>query len=416
MPEAPFVAYHPVLLINPSADCAALLPRLHAHGWAVEQASLAEAAQHAVDVALVRLDADSAAVLPEILHVLRRSGWCWVAALDERQAFDAYEGAFFAAGCIEQVLLPEGLDGLHEALREARACTRLQRHQAQRRVDQLIGNSSQVRILRRQVEQHATQSAPVLIRGEMGSGKSLVAHLLHGRSACANDPLVELDCRALSVEQLHVRLFDECVGALWQSGTTVVLEGADALPSLLQDKLLDYLRGTPAARVLTLERGELAAAVAAGGFLESLYGELGRLQLEVPPLRSRRGDILLLAEHFAKRYGAGANRFEGLFADDAIEAMLEHLWPGNLDELRYRVLRALVSAQGRQMAAEDLQLVAPSLFDDSGNTLADYVLRAERQALNDALKRYSRNMSQAARALGVSRPTFYRLLHKHRMR
>lgn len=416
MSEAPFAAYHPVLLINPSADCAALLPRLHAHGWAVEQASLAEAAQYAVDVALVRLDADSAAALPEILRVLRRSGWCWVAALDERQPFDAYQGAFFAAGCVAQVLLPEGLDGLHEALREARACTRLQRRLAECQVAQLIGNSSQARTLRRQLEQHATQSAPVLIRGETGSGKSLLARLLHGRSAHANDPLVELDCRALAVEQLHVRLFDESVGALRQPGTSVVLEGADAMPALLQEKLLDYLRSAPAVRVLTLEQGELAAAVAAGRFLEPLYGELGRLQIEVPPLRSRRGDILLLAEHFAKRYGAGSNRFEGLFADDAIEAMLEHLWPGNLDELRNRVLHALVSAQGRQMAAEDLQLAAPSLLDDSGNTLADYVLRAERQALNDALTRYSSNMSQAARALGVSRPTFYRLLHKHRMR
>lgn len=416
MSEAPFVAFHPMLLINPSADCSVLLSRLHAHGWAVEQSSLTGAAKHAADVALVCLEPDSIAALPEMLRILRSSGWCWVAAFDERQPNEACRATLFAAGCVEQVILPGGLDSLHEALREARLCTRLLRRQAERQIFQLVGNSSQARNLRRQLDQYAMESAPVLIRGEAGSGKSLLAHLLHGRSAHSSGALIELDCRALAIEQLHARLFDQSAGALRQSGATLVLERADALPVLLQEALLDHLRATPVVRVLTLEQGELAEAVQAGRFLEPLYGELGRLHLDVPSLRTRRGDILLLAEHFAKRYGAGSNRFEGLFADDAIEALLGHAWPGNLDELRNRVLRALVSAQGRSITAEDLELAALSPLDDGGNTLADYVLRAERQALNDALMRYSSNMSQAARALGVSRPTFYRLLHKHRMR
>jgi len=96
--------------------------------------------------------------------------------------------------------------------------------------------------------------------------------------------------------------------------------------------------------------------------------------------------------------------------------MISHPWPGNVRELRNRVIRALVLAQGRQILAADLGLRPAQASIDAPVTLEDYILRAERLALNDVLGRYANNMSQAARTLGISRPTFYRLLHKHRLR
>ena len=96
--------------------------------------------------------------------------------------------------------------------------------------------------------------------------------------------------------------------------------------------------------------------------------------------------------------------------------MGEHPWPGNVRELRNRIARAVTLAQGRQILARDLGLELGLVSDGLDSTLAGYILRAERQALNDVLARYSSNMTQAARSLGISRPTFYRLLHKHRLR
>jgi DNA-binding NtrC family response regulator len=124
----------------------------------------------------------------------------------------------------------------------------------------------------------------------------------------------------------------------------------------------------------------------------------------------------LLANHFAHLYSLETGRRPRTFSDDALFAMGIHFWPGNIRELANRVRRGLVLAEGRQIEATDLGLESYLPVIEVSGTLEDYKSRAERQALHDVLHRHSNNLSVAAKVLGVSRPTFYRLLHKHQIR
>jgi DNA-binding NtrC family response regulator len=133
-------------------------------------------------------------------------------------------------------------------------------------------------------------------------------------------------------------------------------------------------------------------------------------------LRERHGDLALLANHFAQFYSRETGRRARNFSQDALVAMGKHEWPGNVRELENRVRRGLVLAEGRQIEAFDLGLLGEAAFSSSMATLEEYKSRAERQALCDVLTRHSDNLSVAAKVLGISRPTFYRLLHKHQIR
>jgi DNA-binding NtrC family response regulator len=160
---------------------------------------------------------------------------------------------------------------------------------------------------------------------------------------------------------------------------------------------------------------QLQQAVANGAFREDLYYRLAVLPVTVPPLRDRRDDLVTLAEHFFRVYASEKSpRLKG-FSNRAIEAILEHEWPGNVRELINRVRRALVMSDGRLIMPEDLGLgrssaiPAPAALDDAR-------MRSERSALRECLDRSGQNVSRAARDLGVSRTTMYRLLSKHGMR
>ena len=147
-----------------------------------------------------------------------------------------------------------------------------------------------------------------------------------------------------------------------------------------------------------------------------MYYRLNVLQVKVAPLLDRHGDLEILANHFSRFYSLEVGRRPRTFSKDALMAMGIHDWPGNVRELANRVRQGLAQAQGRQIEAADLGLACTQQSTESIGTLADYKDRAERQALCDVLHRYSRNLSMAAKVLGVSRPTFYRLLHKHQIR
>ena len=133
----------------------------------------------------------------------------------------------------------------------------------------------------------------------------------------------------------------------------------------------------------------------------------------MPPLRERLTDLPQLAAHFARLYSSETGRRPRSFSEAAIQAMLDHPWAGNIRELANRVRRGLVLAEGRQIEAEDMGLAVSVDHRGSLHTLEYYRLQAERQALGEALRQHTNNLSEAARALGISRPTFYRLLHKH---
>ncbi|MCR3771294.1 alanine:cation symporter family protein, partial [Pseudomonas aeruginosa] len=169
-------------------------------------------------------------------------------------------------------------------------------------------------------------------------------------------------------------------------------------------------------RVLAATHVDLEAAIDAGTFREDLYYRLNVLQVGTAPLRERSEDLPLLANHFSRLYSLETGRRPRRFSEDALAAMAMHAWPGNVRELANRVRRGLVLAEGKQIEAQDLGLECARGDGPPLSSLEVYKLCAERQAMCDALARYGDNLSVAARMLGVSRPTFYRLLHKHRLR
>ena len=303
----------------------------------------------------------------------------------------------------------------------------------------LIGNCDAIIRLRGQVERVAKVAAPVLIWGESGSGKELTAQAIHAQSERARGPFVPINCGAIAPSLIHSELFGYERGAFTGAtrGKAGLIESADGgtlfldeigdLPRDLQANLLRFLQEKTICRlgstrnirvdvrVIAASHVQLQQAVANGAFREDLYYRLAVLPVTVPPLRERRDDLVVLAEHFFHMYANEKSpRLKG-FSNRAIEAILDHDWPGNVRELINRVRRALVMSDGRLIMPEDLGLTrgihmpAPAALDDTR-------MRSERRALRECLDRSGQNVSRAARDLGVSRTTMYRLLSKHGMR
>ena len=290
------------------------------------------------------------------------------------------------------------------------------------------------------IQQVAPSEASVLIIGETGTGKELVARHIHNLSARRNRPFVAVNCGAFSESLVEAELFGHEKGAFtgalsakagWfeeANGGTLFLDEIGDLPLDLQANLLRFLQekhiervggNQPIpvdVRVLAATHVDLEAAIVNGRFREDLYYRLNVLQVVTAPLRERQGDVAMLASHFARYYSLETGRRPRTFSDDALMSMGNHGWPGNVRELANRVRRGLVLAEGRQIEAHDLGLESQVSQAGAIGTLEEYKDRAERQALCEVLNRHGDNLSLAARVLGVSRPTFYRLLHKHRIR
>jgi DNA-binding NtrC family response regulator len=266
----------------------------------------------------------------------------------------------------------------------------------------LVGRADAMVRLRAHVARVARVDAPVLVWGESGSGKELTAQSIHAQSARARAGLIES-----------------------ADGGTLFLDEIADLPMDLQANLLRFLQEKTICRlgstrcirvdvrVIAASHVQLQRAVDAGTFREDLYYRLAVLPVTVPPLRERREDVVTLAEHFFGLYGDERSpRLTG-FSSRAVAALLDHDWPGNVRELINRVRRALVMADGRLVTPQDLGLETPLVMTAA---LDDVRARTERLALRECLQRSGQNVSRAARDLGVSRTTMYRLLSKHGMR
>ena len=302
----------------------------------------------------------------------------------------------------------------------------------------LIGSCDAMLRLRSQVERVAKVDAPVLIWGESGSGKELTAQAIHRQSLRSTGPMVPINCGAIAPNLIHSELFGYERGAFTgaardkvgliesANGGTLFLDEIGDLPKDLQSNLLRFLqdrtiirlgstRAIPVdVRVISASHVNLQQAVARGDFREDLYYRLSVLPVTVPALRERRDDLVELAEHFFHLYSADKSpRLKG-FSSKAVEAIAAHDWPGNVRELINRVRRAMVMADGRWIEPDDLDLVMPSPPIEA--VLDDARCSSERLAIRACLDRTGQNVSRAARDLGVSRTTMYRLLAKHGMR
>jgi two-component system NtrC family response regulator len=298
----------------------------------------------------------------------------------------------------------------------------------------IIAASTSMLELTRVVERVAPTDATVMILGETGTGKELVARAIHDLSERAKAPFVAINCAAIPENLLESELFGHEKGSFTgavarkigkiehANGGTLFLDEIGDMPLPLQAKILRFLQErqiervggtTPInvdVRVVSATHRPINEMVSAQQFREDLYFRLGEISIEVPPLRDREGDAALLARAFVQR-GMG-NRNLRLMAD-AVAAIESHSWPGNVRELENRVKRACIMADGNQIKASDLQL-SPEHVEEPLNLRAVRDT-AERTALLKALSRSNDNIAQAARLLGVSRPTLYNLLAKHEL-
>jgi DNA-binding NtrC family response regulator len=304
--------------------------------------------------------------------------------------------------------------------------------------EHIIGRSPAMTELLRQVRRIARTGAPVLIQGESGSGKELIAQLLHRNSARAGGPFVAVNCAAIQATLIQSELFGHERGAftgavsekrgLFETANkgTLFLDEIGDLSLDLQANLLRFLEegtinrvGSERSikldvRVLAATHVDLEHAVASGAFRHDLFYRLNVVPLRVMPLRERREDIEALALYFFQKFSAEKNpRIKG-FSRPALAAMEAYAWPGNVREMINRLRRAMIMAEGRCIRPGDLGLETPPAFMLE-NVLDDARLKAERSAIASTLQRTGRNVAVAARQLGVSRMTLYRLMVKHGM-
>jgi transcriptional regulator with GAF, ATPase, and Fis domain len=305
------------------------------------------------------------------------------------------------------------------------------------------GESSTMRRLSAQVETAAPTEATVLLLGESGTGKSLVARILHRLSPRRSGPFVEINCGAIPPGLIESELFGHARGAFTGAGReraglfedakggTVLLDEVAELPPELQVKLLSVLerhrvrrvgenRDRPVdVRVIAATNSDLVSAVRHGRFREDLYYRLNVISLTVPPLRQRREDILPLARRFLAEFARETNRRLLGFAPQAEEALVKHHWPGNVRELRNVIERSvLLKRSGARVEREDLPPLTgmprgearPALPNGS---LAEALRDHERELLLAALERSEGVVAKASDLLGISRTNMHNKLRKH---
>ncbi|HKS12644.1 MAG TPA: sigma-54 dependent transcriptional regulator [Pseudomonas sp.] len=432
-----------LLIVDPCDDCHRLLPGLQGAGWEVRSATLGSALEHPCDVGLLRLQASHLRHPDAVKDLISRSNTEWIAVLSAQELRMPNVGDFVCEWFFDFHTLPFDVSRVQVTLGRAWGMARLRLKGSvpvQEPAHELLGDSRPMRELRKLLGKLAPTESPVLIRGESGTGKELVARTLQRQSQRRDKPFVAINCGTVAEHLLQSELFGHEKGAFpgahqrkigrieAANGGTLFLDEIGDLPldlqarllRVLQEKQIERMGGTQSipvdVRVLASTHVNLERAVDNGRFREDLYYRLNVLQVVTAPLRDRHGDLSILASHFAHFYSHETGRRPRTFSDAALAAMGRHDWPGNVRELSNRVRRGLVLAEGRQIEAADLGLQMLEDEESPMGTLEDYKHRAERQALCDVLNRHSDNLSIAAKVLGVSRPTFYRLLHKHQIR
>jgi DNA-binding NtrC family response regulator len=282
----------------------------------------------------------------------------------------------------------------------------------------------------------AATDATVLITGESGTGKSLLARAIHAASPRTGRPLVEVSCGSLAEPLLDSELFGHVAGAFTgalvdrpgrfveaDGGTIFLDEIATASPALqvrllrvLQDRRLEPVGSsrtrTIDVRVVLATHEDLAGLVAAGRFRADLFWRINVVAIELPPLRRRRDDIPLLAEHFRRQAATRAGRLVEGFSPAALDALVQHAWPGNIRELEHAVHRAVLLGRGAVIDVGDL----PPAIAPAGATTAGALKQAlalpERRLILEALERHGWRRDAAARHLGINRTALYKKLKR----
>jgi transcriptional regulator with PAS, ATPase and Fis domain len=312
----------------------------------------------------------------------------------------------------------------------------------------MVGNSRAMRAVFEQIRRFAACDMPVLIVGESGTGKELVARAIHDRSRRAGGPFVAINCAAVPATLIASELFGYERGAFTGANGrkaglierahkgTLFLDEIGDMPIDLQGHLLRFLQEGEIVRVgghdpikvdlrvVAATNVRLREAIAAGRFREDLYYRLNVLSLLLPPLREREGDVEVLAAYFLRQIGQELGRPLRGLTPEAVALLRAHSWHGNVRELIATLRRAAVLANSDQITAEDLRLEEDDTprqpYGADGPvhrpvrlTRASAGSPQERQAVVAALEEHGFNITAASRVLGVSRVTFYRMLHRN---
>ncbi|WP_165312160.1 cyclic-di-GMP-binding transcriptional regulator VpsR [Vibrio ziniensis] len=292
----------------------------------------------------------------------------------------------------------------------------------------LIGESIPVKRLRDQIKRIGPTDVSILIYGESGTGKETVAKAVHKTSARAQKPFMSVNCRAMSESRIESELFGigndgHDVPILLQAdGGTVLLNDILTLPKSQQLNLLRFLQEgtveTPNGvkevdvRILSANSSDIEKALIDGNFNEELYHYINVLRINVPSLKERAGDIAILARHFLQLYSKEYNAQVRSFSENATRALTRYHWPGNVRELMNQIKRVVLMSETVVLDESHLELPKRS---DGKRSLKSIRERSERDALLLVLESYSGQVSVAAKELGVSRATMYRLLNKHNL-
>jgi len=302
-------------------------------------------------------------------------------------------------------------------------------------VPDMIADSRAMQPVLRLIERVGPSDANVLITGEPGTGKEVVARWLHYRSNRADRPLVTVNTGGLSEGVFESEMFGHVRGAFTDAKSdrvgyfelaghgTLFLDEIGNLPLTQQAKLLRVLESGEFQRVgsskprkvdvriLTATNSDLERSVAEGTFREDLYYRLNTVEIQLPALRERREDIPLLASHFLRISGSKYGRPDMTYSSAAMDALLRHPWPGNVRELRHSVERAVLLTENHTVDLEHLGLRQAS--EGSLRLEAVPLDEAERILIRKALSRNRGNVSRAADDLGLSRSALYRRLKRH---
>ena len=324
---------------------------------------------------------------------------------------------------------------LHAILQENRRMLQTQRDSP---LAGIVSRDPGMLKLCRSVEKVAPTSATVMLLGDSGSGKELIARALHAHSARHEKRFVAINCAAIPENLLESELFGYEKGAFTGAakqtlgkielahGGTFFLDEIGDMPMALQAKLLRFLQErvieriggrteiSVDLRIVCATHQNLKGLTELGRFREDLYYRLSEIVLAIPPLRERIGDAALLAHHFKNKFCASESRASLCFGADAMAAIESHAWPGNVREMENCIKRAVIMSDGPQIGRDDLGLPEPS----TPALEAELNLRqardaAEYKVMVSALARVDGNILKAAELLGVSRPTLYDMMTHH---
>jgi putative PEP-CTERM system response regulator len=300
----------------------------------------------------------------------------------------------------------------------------------------IIGQSPAMQGVFKLIGRASRSTAPVLITGESGCGKEVVARAIHRFSARQHKEFVAINCAAIPENLLESELFGHEKGSFTGAvalrvgrfeqcdGGTLFLDEIGELPLPIQVKLLRFLQERTFQRVggrqeiqsdvriVAATNADLKETIKSGGFREDLYFRLAVVVLNLPPLRDRGEDVQVVARDFLKRYAAQNGRGELSFGPDAVRALSRYQWPGNVRELQNRVQRAVIMADGGRLSAADLELAELTGEDRPTMSLKEAREQVERTLIEQSLRRHRGRISAAAQDLGVSRPTLYELMQK----